>query len=119
MTNALILFFSITLILTGCDASKKIFGKFKSNQTPNSASNANSTATKAAPACPNGSSAQVLAGDCEGVWKINKIAGKTECEFVWGPKITCPIGSKSLSLEASCYGSTTKSVSTNENINSE
>jgi hypothetical protein len=118
MKNSITVLISILLLLTACDAFKKTFNTFKSKETPTAASNLNSS-TKSAPTCPNGSAPKVLSGNCEGTWKINKSAGKTDCEFVWGPKVTCASGSTALGLAASCYGSTVKSIGPNENIHTE
>lgn len=109
--------FTITIFSTGCESAKRILGKLTGKTAPIAASP--SGAAKVAMKCANGSDPEVISGNCQGAWKFIKNGSKSECEFAWGPKITCPSGSKSMNVEASCYGSTMKSVSTNDEVHSE
>lgn len=57
--------------------------------------------------CADGSSPKVLEGAvCPSAWGVQKdaVSGKNICVLNYGPSITCPEGTKSLSYEAVCYG---------------
>lgn len=78
------------------------------------------TATKSAPTatvaptpsvgrkCTNGQPAKIISGNCTGTWSIKKTASGSTCDFEWGPRVTCPEGTKPLQLEAACYGVTSR-----------
>jgi len=108
----------MTLLITGCDIVRNKLQQFRTATTtgqPESATSAveNKTAAKT---CKNGSAPKIISGNCSGEWKYQDENGATACNFVWGPKVTCPSGMKSLSVEASCYGTTAKELSHNDNV---
>lgn len=58
--------------------------------------------------CANGQPPKIVSGNCTGTWSIKKTATGSSCDFEWGPRVTCPAGSKPFQLEAACYGVTTR-----------
>ncbi len=56
--------------------------------------------------CPNGQAAKSISGECSGGWRVTKNTSGTTCEFEWGPKVSCPDGTKALGISDVCYGVT-------------
>lgn len=56
--------------------------------------------------CPNGEIPKVLTGACRGTWRVIHSSRGPMCEFVWGPMVSCPLGTVPQGPESACAGVT-------------
>ena len=109
---------SLALFVTNCTPAKNPVDTKKPTETLTETPKAVEAAKAPAQTCEDGSAPQLINGECTGNWKFVKKDSGAECQFDWGPRITCPEGSKSLGHEAECYGVTTKEVANSDRIDS-
>lgn len=112
MRQGLIVAAVIAALCAGC--TKKRPKQNESQATAGSAQAVQPTspvqAAAKAPGCENGTAPNVIAGNCQGKWNlVNGPTGQV-CEYVWGPAVKCPAGSKALGNDTVCYGVTGKAV---------
>ncbi len=95
--------------------------KKSSKQTGNPAASQQAETQKVQPAqvppsapkalgCESGAAPNVISGNCQGKWSLVNGASGQVCEYVWGPAVQCPAGTKALGNDTVCYGVTGRPV---------